>query len=214
MLSEALVLATGFSWPLLAIVAGAAPVVVGTLLGPRWHNATPLLRLSALAVCAALPTGLLTNAAEAMGWIRITTVRLAVFLLLVCSAIAVTQGADLGFQALLAGVAIAEWISYAITLKPFLSRAVVDRRLLLRSHLVHGAVSLAAFAVAFLGATALHATSIVVQIAAQIAITLAVGAIILTGRSWFPATEVLTRRMGGSLRPRDGWFARPLARVD
>ena len=207
LLSEALVLATGFSWPLFAIVAGAAPVVIDALLGPRWHAATPMLRLSALIVCAAIPISLLTNAGEALGWIRITALRLAVFLVLLLSAITVTLGADLAFEWVLAGVAVAQWATYAIMLRTFSTRAVVHGELLVRSHLVHGAVSLVAFALALLGAWALDGTGIAAQIAAEIAITLAVFAIILTGRSWFPATEVLTRRMGGTLRSRHGLMA-------
>ena len=210
MLGEALVLVTGFGWPLLAIVAGGAPVVIDVLLGQRWHEATPLLRLCALIVCAELPTALLTNAAEAMGWIRITTVRLLVFIVLLCAAVAVTQGADLGLQALLGAVAIAEWISYAITLQPFVTRNVLDRPALLRTQLVHGAFALFAFACAYLAAEALDGAGIVARVAAELAITLVVCGIILTGRSWFPATRVLARRMGSSLRPREGWFARRL----
>ena len=208
MLSEAVVLATGFSWPVLAIVAGGAPVLIAALLGPNWASATPLLRLSAVFVGAALPLNLLTNGAEAMGWIRTAAIRLVVFLVLLSSVIGATQAADLGMSALLGGVAVVEWATYAITLMPFVRRAIVDPGLLLRSHLVHGAVSLVAFGAAFLGASALAGTNILIQIAAQIVIALAIFGVILAGRSWFPAAEVLTRRMGGSPGRSDGWFAR------
>jgi O-antigen/teichoic acid export membrane protein len=210
LIGEALVLTTGFGWPLMAIVAGGAPVIIDALLGPSWHDATPLLRLTALIGCAQLPTGLLTNAAEAIGWIRITTLRLTVFIVLVCVSIGVTQIAGLGLQALLAGLAVAEWTSYGITLEPFVTRKALDRKLLLRSQLIHAAVSVGAFTCTYLGAVALEGTAILARVVVEGAIALVLCGIILTGRSWFPATKVLTERMGGSLRPRNRLIRRSL----
>lgn len=196
LLSEGIVLATGFIWPMFAIVAGAAPVVVELLLGPRWHGATPLLRLCALIACGALPTGLLTNAAEAMGWIRLTTLRLIVFLALLCAAVTVVEFAGLGLSDLLVGVAIAQWATYAITLKPFLNRSVVDSRLLFRGHYVHAAVSLGAFGAALACADILAGAGSLAIVGGELGVTTVVCGLIISGRSWYPASAVLSRRMG------------------
>ncbi len=207
MLSEGMVLATGYVWPLFAIVAGGAPVLVGVVLGQRWHGAAPLLRLFVLVACGAFPTAFLTNAAEALGWIKFAAFRLLVLMTLLGSAVAVVGVAGLGLRALLIGVAIAQWATYAITLMPFVSRGVVDARLVLGSHLVHGSLSIAAFAAAFGCAEVLAGAGLFVQALGEIALTVAVCALILKGRSWYPASKVLARRMeSGSLE--DGFLGR------
>ena len=196
LLNEAIVLATGFTWPLFAIGAGAAPVLVDVLLGSRWHGATPLLQLSVLVACGALPTGLLTNMAEALGWIWLATLRLIAFLVMLCMALAVTKLAGLGLSELLIGVAIAQWITYAITLKPFASRGVIDSRLLLRSHFVHALVSIGAFGIALTCARILAGVGIVAQVAGELMVTVAVCGVVFLGRSWYPASEIFWRRLG------------------
>src|SRR5205823_13530625 len=60
LLGESITLATGFVWPLYALLAGAAPVVVRVLLGRGWGGTAPLVALFALLACADLPCGLLT----------------------------------------------------------------------------------------------------------------------------------------------------------
>jgi O-antigen/teichoic acid export membrane protein len=196
LLSEAIVLATGLTWPLFAICAGAAPVIVDVLLGARWHAATPLLQLSVLIACGAFPTGLLTNAAEALGWIRFATLRLIVFLFLLGVAVAIVESIGLGLSELLVGVAIAQWTTYGITLKPFGSRGFIDSRLLLRSHFIHALVSIAVFGIALACAHFLAGMGIVAQIAGELVLTASVCGVILAGRSWYPASEVLWRRLG------------------
>jgi hypothetical protein len=208
LVSEGIILTTGFAWPLFAIVAGAASVVVDLLLGPRWHGATPLLQMSVLIACGALPTGLLTNAAEAMGWIRLATLRLVVFLALIGSAVAVSEFAGLGLVDLLAGIAIAQWVTYAITLKPFVSRGVVDLRLVLRGHYVHAAVSLGAFGAALAVADVLPGFGSLASVAGELGVTAVVCGLILTGRSWYPASEVFFRRLGRNIP-----FLNPIAKA-
>jgi PST family polysaccharide transporter len=196
LLSEAVVLATGFAWPLFAIGAGAAPVLVDVLLGSRWNGAIPLLQLSVLVACGALPTGLLTNAAEALGWIWLATLRLVAFLAMLCVALAVTEIAGLGLSDLLIGVAIAQWITYTITLMPFVSRRVVDSRLILRSHFVHALISIGAFGIALACERALAGVGIVAQVTGELIVTVVVCGVVFLGRSWYPASEVFWRRLG------------------
>ncbi|MGA9762554.1 MAG: oligosaccharide flippase family protein [Gaiellaceae bacterium] len=197
MLSEGIVLATGFIWPFFAIAAGAAPVLVGIVLGQRWHGAAPLLRLFVLIACGMFPTSFLTNAAEALGWIKFAAFRLLVLLTLLGSAVAVVGVAGLGLRALLVGVAIAQWSTYVITLRPFVSRGIVNARLVLGSHIVHGLVSLAAFGAAFACAEVLAGSGLFVQALGELALTLVVCALVLRGRAWYPASTVLARRMSG-----------------
>jgi Membrane protein involved in the export of O-antigen and teichoic acid len=195
MLSEGIVLATGFIWPLFAIVAGAAPVLVDILLGQRWHGTAPLLRLFVLIACGVFPTTFLTNAAEALGWIKFAAFRLLVLLALLGAAVTVVGVSGLGLQALLVGAAIAQWATYVITLKPFVSRGIVNARLVLGSHLIHGSVSLAAFGAAFGCAELLAGIGLFAQALGEVVLTAAVCALVLRGQSWYPATRVLAQRM-------------------
>ena len=55
LITEASVIATGFVWPVLALVAGAASIVVDVLLGPDWGGSSAVLRLCALIACGNLP---------------------------------------------------------------------------------------------------------------------------------------------------------------
>jgi PST family polysaccharide transporter len=198
MLSEGIVLATGFIWPLFAIVAGAAPVLVDILLGERWHGAAPLLRLFVLIACGMFPTTFLTNAAEALGWIKFAAFRLLVLLALLGAAVAVVGATGLGLRWLLVGVAIAQWSTYVVTLRPFVSRGIVDSRLVLGSHLVHGSLSLAAFGAAFGCAELLAGAGLLAQALGEVVLTVVVCALVLRGRRWYPATRVLAQRMRGS----------------
>ena len=76
LIDEALTLTTGLLWPMLALIAGAAPVIVAVLLGGGWGDAPQLVALFALMASAWVPCGVLTNAAEAQGWMRIIAWRL------------------------------------------------------------------------------------------------------------------------------------------
>lgn len=198
MLSEGIVLATGYVWPLFAIVAGGAPVLIDIVLGERWRGSAPLLRLFVLIACGAFPTSFLTNAAEALGWIRFAVFRLFVLLALLGSAVAVVGVAGLGLRALLLGVAFAQWSTYAITLRPFVSRGIVNERLVLSSHLVHGLVSLAAFGAAFGCVELLAGAGLFAQALGEVALTLIVCALVIRGRAWYPATRVLADRLRGN----------------
>jgi O-antigen/teichoic acid export membrane protein len=208
MLSEGLILATGFIWPIFAILAGAAPVVVGILLGPRWHAAIPLLRYCALIACGLFPTSLLTNAAEALGWIRFAAFRLIVLLALLASAVGVTAAAGFTLEGLLLGVAVAQWFTYAITLRPFISRDAVDAGPVVRSHLAHALAAAGAFGLSFGCVELLSGTALVFQAAGQIVVFAVVCLFVFSARSWLPASRILARRLAEVIPPTNPWHVR------
>jgi PST family polysaccharide transporter len=208
LLSEGLTLATGFTWPAFALVGGAATVVVDTLLGSRWQQGIPFLRLSALIVAGLFPTGLLTNAAEALRWIRFAILRQVVLLALLVTTIVVVKINHLSTADLLFGVAITQWITYAIMLRTFVRREVIDSRLVLRGHLVHALVSAGAFGLAFVCARLLAPAGTVAQVAGEVVVVVLVGGVILTGRSWYPATQILARRLHTAFPAGSPWITR------
>ena len=198
LVDEALTLTTGIAWPLFALVAGASPVIVRLLLGPRFDGAAPLVALFALGACANIPSGLLTNAAEAFGWMRVIATMQIMFFAGVAATLITVYFADLGLNWLLGGVAASQWGAYALTLQPFIRRRFVDRRRVLRSQLIHGAVAVVAFGGAMACAQILAGSALLAQVAGQIAVGAAVVGTIVLGRSWIPATQVLARRIGAA----------------
>jgi O-antigen/teichoic acid export membrane protein len=196
LVDEALTLTTGFVWPIVALIAGAAPVIVAVLLGERWDEAVPLIGLFALMASASVPCGLLTNAAEALGWMRIIAVRQVAFFVCVASTLAVAHFADLSLELLLLGVGVSEWMVYVLTLRTFTRRQVLQPDAVLRRQLVHAALAATAFAASAVGALLLRDYSLLVQVAGQVVIGAAVIETIALGRRWIPATEVLAHRMG------------------
>lgn len=198
LLDEALTLATGFIWPLLALVAGASPVIVAVLLGPRWDEAAPLLTLFALIVCGSVPSDLLTNAAEAFGWMRIIAARQIAFFGGVAATLATVHFGDLSLNWLLAGVAASQWGAYLLTLQPFIRLRFLDAGSVLRSELTHGAVALVAFAATAACASVLDEAALPTQVAGQVAVGAAVLGTVVLVRPWMPATRVLARRIGAA----------------
>ena len=188
-------MATGFTWPFFALVAGAAPVIVKVLLGPGWSGTAPLLALFALLACADLPCGLLTNAGEAFGWMRMIWRRQLVFFALLAADIAVVHVAGWGVNALVAGMVIAQWLTYAVMLHAFVRRGFLDARAIAASHAAHLAVLVGAFGAAALCAYVLRSAPLVVQVAAEIGVGVVVCATLFLGRPWFPAGRILARRL-------------------
>ncbi|MFN8160106.1 MAG: oligosaccharide flippase family protein [Solirubrobacterales bacterium] len=195
LLDEALTLTTGFAWPLFGLLAGASPVVVRVLLGARFEGSAPLVSLFALGACASIASGLLTNAAEAFGWMRTIALRQAAFFGGVLAAMLTVFLADLSLSWLLAGVAAAQWAAYLLTLQPFIARDFLEAAVVLRSQLAHAAAAALAFAATAACARLLDHAPVAVQAAGQASLgALAVGAMGI-GRSRFPAARVLFRRL-------------------
>jgi len=130
-------------------------------------------------------------------WRVLAAVVVIVLLALLGAAVAVVGVTGLGLRWLLVGVAIAQWLTYVVTIRPFVSRGIVNSRLVLGSHLVHGSLSLAAFGCAFGCAELLAGAGLFVQALGEVVLTLAVCALVLRGRRWYPATRVLAERMSG-----------------
>jgi len=203
LLNEALLLTTGFTWPLFALIAGAAPVVVRALLGPGWDDASRLLSLCALAACANLPCVVLTNAAEAFGWMRVIWVRQLAYVAVLGAAIAIVVIGDLRLEWLLVGVAAAQWVTYLLTAGEFFQRGHLARETVLTSQAIHGAFALAAYAGAAACARILEDSSLGLQVVAEMSFGVVVVFILVRGRSWLPASSVLSRRLTQILPNKD-----------
>jgi hypothetical protein len=131
-----------------------------------------------------------------MGWMRIIAMRQVIFLVGTAMGLAAVYFADLGLTWIVAAVAAAQCAAYAVTLEPFIHRRILDARLLLRVHLVHGATAITAFGVSALCAELLGGAALFVQLVGQAAVGAVVVAAIVRGRSWMPATQILARRIG------------------
>ena len=195
LIDEALTLTTGVTWPLFALIAGASPVIVSVLLGPRWDAVTSLLPLFSLAICAYIPCGVLTNAAEAMGWMRIIAARQMALLVGVVATLVAIYMTGLGLTWVLAGLAASEWAAYLLTLSPFVRRRLLATESVAREHAIHAAVALASYAAAAGCAHATAAASLAVQVMTMMGVGLLVFGVLVIFHRWFPAGRVLRRRL-------------------
>src|SRR5207253_168874 len=94
--------------------------------------------------------GLLTNAGEAFGWMRTIWSRQLALLTLLAVDIGVVRAAGLGVVALVAGVAIAQWVAYALTVHAFVRRGFLAARAAVVTNLSHALAAALAFAGAML----------------------------------------------------------------
>jgi O-antigen/teichoic acid export membrane protein len=205
LIQEGLTLSTGLAWPAYALLAGAAPVVVRVLLGDRWQDAAPLVALCALIACGDFPCSLLTNAAEALGWMRAISLRQFVFLAGVGTSIAVAHFAGLDLRWLLAGVAVAQWLAYGLTLVPFVERGLLASRPLLRTQSIHAAIALVVYAVMLGATTAADGWPIAAQVACVAAVALLACAALVRFRARYPAGRLLARRVATIAPETGGW---------
>lgn len=195
LLREALGLTTGLTWPVFAFIAGAAPLLVAVVLGPRWEETAPLLTLFALGVCAAIPTGLLTNCAEAFGWMRIIALRQAALLAGVVAVLALVKVANRDADELLLGVAVVQWVVYCATLLPFARRELLNIRDLAVEHGVHAAIAALAFGVGAACTSVADAGSTAVQALALAAAAALLFTVLVLAHPLIPAGRILARRL-------------------
>ena len=210
LLDEGLTLTTGFVWPLFALVAGASPLVVRILLGERWHSAAPLVALTALIACGDIGCGLLTNAAEAFGWMRLVAMRQIAFFSGVAATLATVHVARLGLNWVLVGVAASQWAAYILTLVPFVRLRFLRARSVAVAQAIHAGVALAAYGVVVACVRAVEGAPLAVQAVTVAVVATAVYATILVSRSWYPAGRVLGRRLAQVAPAAIGW---PLLRL-
>ena len=203
LINEALTLTTGVTWPLLALIAGASPVIVSVLLGPRWDAAVSLIPLFALAMCAYIPCGVLTNAAEAMGWMKIIAARQMALLVGVVATLVASYVAGLGLTWVLAGLAASEWAAFFLTISPFVRRRLLVAESVAREQAIHATVALASYGAAAVGAHATAAASLAVQVMTMMGVGLLVFGVLVIFHRWFPAGRVLRRRLV-QVAPRHG----------
>ena len=195
LLTESITIATGFSWVLFALVAGASPVIVELLLGPKWHDASTMVRLCALIACANLPWVLLGNSAEAFGWMRLVWFMEATYACVLGAAFLLVHFAALGLNAVLLGAAAAQWIAYALLLTEFARRGLVDSRMVLEGHIVHIPLALCTFAVAAICARVLADEPLAIQLIGQSTTAVAVAGVLIAARSWIPCSRTLEQRL-------------------
>ena len=194
-LSEAVTIATGFGWTLFMLVAGASPVVVDLLLGPRWERSAILVRLCALIACASLPWALLTNAAEAFRWMRVVWSVQAAYALVLGTGIALVHFASLGLNDVLVGAAAAQWTAYLLLVGVFTRRSFLDARMIASGHLIHGVLALCVYAVAASCAHFLHGEPLLVRTISELAVAIAAGGALVAGRQWIPCSRILGQRL-------------------
>jgi O-antigen/teichoic acid export membrane protein len=195
LLDDALTLTTGFLWPAFALVAGASPVIVAVLLGARWHGAAPLVALFALIACGNLPCVLLTNAAEALGWMRLIAVQQIALFAGVAATLAIVRVAGLSLNWVLAGVAVSQWVAYAVTLTRFVRRELLDIRSLLRGHSIHAGMALAVYGIAVVCARAVRGAPVTIRVLLLTTVAVVVCSAFVAARSRFPAGRVLQQRL-------------------
>jgi len=209
LLRESLTLTTGFTWPAFAFLAGAAPIFVSVVLGPRWDDSAPYLTLFALGACALVPIGLLTNCAEALGWMRIVATRVAAFFAGVGLAIAVAASFDLDVANLLLGIVVVQWLTYLATLRPFVRRGLLGGRPVFAEQAIHAALALLAFGAGALCTTLVDAAPLAVQLLALGGSAAILCAAFLLIWPVYPASRVLAARLEQSM-PRLGLAIRRL----
>ncbi len=195
LLDEGLTLTIGFAWPAFAFVAGAAPILVRILLGARWHAAAPLVSLCALAACASLPCGLLTNAAEAFNWMRPIALRQLIFFIGIGGTLVVVWRANLSLDWLVAGVAVSQWLTYALTLRVFVQNEFLDAQVVLERQALLGVLALLVFAGTDACSHALRGAALLDQLAAQIVIMIGVLLAAFAFKAHLPQTRILERRI-------------------
>ena len=195
LISEATIVTTGFVWPPIALVAGAAPVVVSVLLGPGWGGSSDVLRLCALIACANLPWVLLANAAEAFGWMQLVWRWQSVYLVVLALGSALVYMDGLSLNGLLGAVAAAQWLGYGTAACTFVRRHVLDGRMVAVAQLVHGIAAGAVFSCSALCAYLLRDVGVGWQVAGQVVVTLGCFGALFTARRRFPASRILRRRL-------------------
>ena len=102
---------------------------------------------------------------------------------------------ELSLNWLLAGVAVAQWATYALTLVSFVRRELLNGSSVVFVKGFHAGAALATYGVALACTYALGGAPVAVQILGLAVAAIALCAALVASRSWFPAGRVLSRRL-------------------
>jgi len=194
MVEEALCLVTGLGWVAFAFLGGSAPVVVALLLGDRWAGVAPLLSLAAVAAGGDLACGLLTNAGEAFGWMRVIWWRQTMFALCLACGLFAAHEFGLGVEAVVGLFALSRWVAYGATLSAFVRRRSL-RSSAPREQLVHLAFAATVFFAAALVARVFGDAAVAIQLLTEVIVGLGTLGTLLLLRRQIPAIRTLERRI-------------------
>jgi lipopolysaccharide exporter len=123
---------TAVVWPLFAAAAGAAPLIVGLLLGPKWHEAVALIPPMALFFAVNVAFVVVGNPIEVLGHLALAWRLQALWACLVGAAVAVALTTSLSLAGLLYVLAAAEVCVHIVQVfaagrRSFVRPAVVAR---------------------------------------------------------------------------------------
>ena len=195
LLSESVTISTGFAWVFFGLVAGASPIIVEVLLGPRWHSSSTLIPLCALIACANVPWALLANAAEAFRWMRVVWSIQASYAVVLAAGFALVRFASLESREVLVAAAAAQWTAYLLLVGVFIHRGFLAARMVANGHLVHGAIAIAAYGAAAACTHLLRGDSLLLQVIGQLVVATVAGGALVVGRFRIPCSRILGQRL-------------------
>jgi O-antigen/teichoic acid export membrane protein len=219
LVNDWITMVSGFVWPLLALLAGSAPVVVRLLLGESWEASAPLLRVLCLIGAANIVWWLLTNAAEAFAWMRLVAVCQIACALAMASLLTICWLSNVGLHTVLVGVALIQICAAAGTLIAVARRLDIVLRDLFSALAAHAVAALLAFSLAEGVEKALEGSPLLVRVCGQVlaAGVAVLGLTLLRGR--YPAARVLaahvqpSRQVPGATGPNAAAAAEPPSTV-
>jgi PST family polysaccharide transporter len=140
--------AVASTWPAFGAVAGAAGLLVSTLLGAGWGRTAAVLPVLVAFGALNLPSVLLSNSAEAFGWMRFVWSNQAAWMAVL--AVALLSAHWLGGTAIwVAGAAAAsQALAHAAQLVYFARRGAIDGPRIARDYALGAGIAALAFAVA------------------------------------------------------------------
>lgn len=133
-----------WSWPAFGAVAGSASIIVTTLLGAGWHSAATVLPIIAIFGMLNLPAIVLSNSAEALGWMRSVWMIQALWVASLAAGLGL-EASRRGLVACAAAALASQAIAHAAQLIYFIRRDALQLRRTLIGYLSAGLLFGAAF---------------------------------------------------------------------
>jgi PST family polysaccharide transporter len=205
-LSDVVAVSTFAVWPLLAMLAGTANVVVDVLFGPGWRPAAAIVPPLCLFAGLNVVYTILASATESIGWLRTGWTIQGVWaaVLAVSTLLAWQLGVDV--RTYLYVYAAAQLLIHLFQVRTLARRGLVSSRAIVRHELVGGAIALVAFGVSFAASDLFDGSSLPLRVAVSAGVGLAIGAGMLLALPRLPAGKVLAARglLPAVLAPRHG----------